>query len=196
MAADIFESYEVTIVAAMILGIASFGHKGVIFPLARAGDRRDRQHHQHLQRPRRRQGLGWRGHEERQSRLHDRLGASACVGFIVLGLFYLHFDADLPRINIRRRQAGFPMVNGGAASPAGTCQYWANFGVAGLDMRAAWTCLIGIILAVLLNKCTEYYTGTEFEPVKSLARNCSTGHATNIIQGFAIGYESTRGGRR
>jgi K(+)-stimulated pyrophosphate-energized sodium pump len=61
----------------------------------------------------------------------------------------------------------------------------------GLDMRAAWTCLIGIVLAVALNKCTEYYTGTEYEPVKSLARNCSTGHATNIIQGFAVGYEST-----
>ena len=29
-------------------------------------------------------------------------------------------------------------------------------------MRPAWTCLIGIILAVVLNKCTEYYTGTEF----------------------------------
>ena len=41
-------------------------------------------------------------------------------------------------------------------------------------MRAAWTCLIGIILAVALNKCTEYYTGTEFEPVKSLAKNCAT----------------------
>ncbi|HXY34419.1 MAG TPA: sodium/proton-translocating pyrophosphatase, partial [Planctomycetaceae bacterium] len=37
----------------------------------------------------------------------------------------------------------------------------------------------------------EYYTGTEFDPVQSLARNCSTGHATNIIQGFAVGYEST-----
>jgi K(+)-stimulated pyrophosphate-energized sodium pump len=43
----------------------------------------------------------------------------------------------------------------------------------------------------VLNKCTEYYTGTEYEPVKSLAKNCSTGHATNIIQGFAVGYEST-----
>ncbi len=63
--------------------------------------------------------------------------------------------------------------------------------MAGLDMRPAWTCLIGIILAVLLNKCTEYYTGTEYAPVKSLAKSCQTGHATNIIQGFAVGYEST-----
>ena len=74
MAADIFESYEVTIVAAMILGIASFGHKGVIFPLlvraigvigriistysVRAGDK----------------GTVGRGHEERQQRLPHRLG--------------------------------------------------------------------------------------------------------------------------
>jgi K(+)-stimulated pyrophosphate-energized sodium pump len=44
---------------------------------------------------------------------------------------------------------------------------------------------------VALNKCTEYYTGTEYSPVKSLAKSCETGHATNIIQGFAVGYEST-----
>jgi K(+)-stimulated pyrophosphate-energized sodium pump len=187
MAADIFESYEVTIVAAMILGIASFGHKGVIFPLlvraigviasiistysVRAGDK---------------------GSVAEAMKSVNRgfvIGSVLSVlGFILLGVFYLHFDANY-LAQYPQAQAGFPLVNG-VHSPAGL-PYWANFGVAGLDMRAAWTCLIGIVLAVALNKCTEYYTGTEFDPVKSLARNCSTGHATNIIQGFAVGYEST-----
>jgi K(+)-stimulated pyrophosphate-energized sodium pump len=187
MAADIFESYEVTIVAAMILGIASFGHKGVIFPLlvraigviasiistysVRAGDK------------------GSVGEAMKSVNRGFVIGSVLSVlGFILLGVFYLHFDANY-LTEYPQAQAGFPLVNG-VHSPAGL-PYWANFGVADLDMRAAWTCLIGIILAVALNKCTEYYTGTEFAPVKSLARNCSTGHATNIIQGFAVGYEST-----
>jgi K(+)-stimulated pyrophosphate-energized sodium pump len=187
MAADIFESYEVTIVAAMILGIASFGHKGVIFPLlvraigviasiistysVRAGDK------------------GSVGEAMKSVNRGFVIGSIlSVVGFIVLGLFYLHFDTAYLQ-HYPQSQAGF-MVNGGAASP-GNLPVWANLGWAGLDMRPAWTCLIGIVLAVFLNKCTEYYTGTEFEPVKSLAKNCSTGHATNIIQGFAIGYEST-----
>ena len=68
---------------------------------------------------------------------------------------------------------------------------WVTLGQTGLDMRAAWACMIGIILAVALNKCTEYYTGTEYSPVKTLAKSCETGHATNIIQGIAVGYESS-----
>src|SRR5262249_17065740 len=67
---------------------------------------------------------------------------------------------------------------------------WASFGTSSLDMRPAWTCLIGIILAITLNKVTSYYTHTQYSPVKSLAKACQTGHATNIIQGFAVGYES------
>ncbi|HWB12918.1 MAG TPA: sodium-translocating pyrophosphatase [Pirellulales bacterium] len=187
MAADIFESYEVTIVAAMILGIASFGHKGVIFPLlvraigvvasiistysVRAGDK------------------GAAAEAMRSVNRGFVIGSIISVlGFIVLGWAYLNFDqAYLDRYP--QAVAGFPGHT--ADNVTAGLPKWVTLGVAGLDMRPAWTCLVGIILAVLLNKCTEYYTGTEYSPVKSLAKSCTTGHATNIIQGFAVGYEST-----
>ncbi len=159
MAADIFESYEVTIVAAMILGIASFGHKGVIFPLAGAGHRRRGQHHQHLQRPRRRQGNGRRSDEERQPWLRHRFD-SQHPRLLPLGLRLSPFRPGISRPNIPRRSPAFPAIPSKMSRPV--CRTWVTFGVPGLDMRAAWTCFIGIILAVVLNKCTEYYTGTEY----------------------------------
>jgi K(+)-stimulated pyrophosphate-energized sodium pump len=152
MAADIFESYEVTIVAAMILGIASFGHKGVIFPLlvraigvvasiistysVRAGDK------------------GSAGEAMKSVNKGFLIGSLISVaGFIVLGLGYLRFDEAYLKSQPQAR-AGF---DGGTAEnvTAGLPQ-WATLGIDGLDMRAAWTCLIGIILAIALNKCTEY----------------------------------------
>ncbi|MBM4049849.1 MAG: sodium/proton-translocating pyrophosphatase, partial [Planctomycetes bacterium] len=187
MAADIFESYEVTIVAAMILGWASFGHKGVIFPLlvraigvfgsilstycVRAGEK------------------GSVAEAMRSVNKGFVIGSIiSVVGFVVLGLFYLHFDAEYFKL-YPQASPGYPLVNG-VPSPS-SLPWWATLGVAGLDMRPAWTCLVGILLAIGLNRCTEYWTGTEYTPVKSLAKSCQTGHATNIIQGFAVGYEST-----
>ncbi|HLP00550.1 MAG TPA: sodium-translocating pyrophosphatase [Opitutaceae bacterium] len=182
MAADIFESYEVTIVAAMILGLATFGHKGVIFPLLV-------------------RGIGVLGSiistytvkagpndtsDTALKSVHNGFWIGSfisVVGFFVLGWFYLRFDAAY--------FAGNPMAAQGFANgdPA-SLPVWANFSVAGLDMRPALTCLIGVILAIALNKVTSYFTHTSHAPVKSLAKACQTGHATNIIQGFAVGYES------
>ena len=212
MAADIFESYEVTIVAAMILGYASFGHKGVIFPLlvraigvvgsiistysVRAGA--DSTSDEALHSVHRGFLIG---------------SAISVVGFMLLGLAYLRFDDAYIR-NYPQAAYGFKVtpefdaardaaVKAGTPLKEFTQSYagpildvhaqpiWATFGTSsGLDMRPAWTCLIGIILAIALNKCTSYYTHTMYEPVKSMAKACQTGHATNIIQGFAVGYES------
>ncbi len=124
MAADIFESYEVTIVAAMILGLASFGHKGVIFPLLV-------------------RGIGVLGSiistytvkagpndtsDTALKSVHRGFWIGSMIsiaGFFVIGWFYLRFPAEYLK--------DYGMAAGGI-SPAATpriSRHWFNFGVAG-----------------------------------------------------------------
>ncbi|HCB79007.1 MAG TPA: sodium-translocating pyrophosphatase, partial [Erythrobacter sp.] len=51
--------------------------------------------------------------------------------------------------------------------------------------------LIGLAITGLIIWITEYYTGTNYRPVKSIAKASETGHGTNVIQGLAISLEST-----
>ena len=54
-----------------------------------------------------------------------------------------------------------------------------------------WCGIIGLIITGLIIWVTEYYTGTKFRPVMSVAKSSITGHATNVIQGLAVSLEAT-----
>eukprot|EP01013_Petalomonas_cantuscygni_P005280 TRINITY_DN1582_c1_g1_i1.p1 TRINITY_DN1582_c1_g1~~TRINITY_DN1582_c1_g1_i1.p1 ORF type:complete len:708 (+),score=176.65 TRINITY_DN1582_c1_g1_i1:9238-11361(+) len=58
-------------------------------------------------------------------------------------------------------------------------------------MALFWSMMVGLAVTGLIIWITEYYTGTEYRPVRSIAKSSETGHGTNVIQGLAISMEAT-----
>jgi len=176
MAADLFESYAVTLVAALILGSAAFGDKGLVFPLlvpaigaltAIAGV--------YLCRPR----TGENGLRT-INRAFYISAAIAAVGCTILSFVYL--PTKFSELDGRELVTGSELT----LDSFGTDQT-----VDGNPaLIAAAAVLLGIVLAAIILALTGYFTGTEHRPVKDVGRTSLTGPATVILSGLAVGFES------
>ncbi|VXB48174.1 sodium-translocating pyrophosphatase [Aeromicrobium sp. 9AM] len=175
MAADLFESYAVTLVAALILGSVAFGQEGLVFPLiipaigavtailgvyitrARVGEN----------------GL---------AAINRSFYISAVISAIAsVAVAYIYLPKTFGELHI-------PKTTGLAA------QLFGNplDGYDGWGPRTiAWVAvLIGIVLAALILALTGYFTGTETRPVKDVGKTSLTGAATVILSGLSVGFES------
>ena len=158
MAADLFETYAVTAVAVMLLGVLTFSQttKVALYPLV--------------------------------------LGGVSIIASII-GTFAVKSKTG----NVERAlYQGLALSGGLAAIVFLPVTYWLMHGLTstGGGSAPSWVkyylcALIGLGVTALLFVITDYYTSTRFSPVKSTARASQTGHATNIIQGLAQGYQAT-----
>jgi K(+)-stimulated pyrophosphate-energized sodium pump len=167
MAADLFESYAVTLVAALILGSVAFGTLGLTYPLiipaigvltAIIG----------VFITRTREG------ENALRAINRSFYISAVISIVLCSLaafIYLPSSfTELPGVDAARL---------GNLAAAGNPQIIAFVAV-----------IIGIVLAIIILSLTGYYTGTETQPVKDVGTSSLTGPATVILAGISVGFES------
>ncbi|WP_374406007.1 sodium-translocating pyrophosphatase [Pelagerythrobacter sp.] len=79
------------------------------------------------------------------------------------------------------------VVEGGTLAEEGMSTQLGGF--TGWDLF--WCSMVGLVITGLIIWITEYYTGTNYRPVRSIAKSSETGHGTNVIQGLAISLEAT-----
>ncbi|MEJ2760149.1 MAG: sodium-translocating pyrophosphatase, partial [Gammaproteobacteria bacterium] len=159
MAADLFETYAVTVVATMLLGelvVQTQGQGAVIYPLVLGG----------------------------VSIIASVIGAffvrasegGSIMGALYRGLIVAGILAVIGFYPATTHMLGETVVISGNPEPS---------------INVYYAALIGLGLTAALVWITEYYTGTEFSPVKHVAAASETGHATNIIAGLGVSMKAT-----
>ncbi len=176
MAADLFESYEVTLVASIILGVAAFKSVypddprkwvlGLIFPLAA-------------------RAVGVIASIVGVFAVKAKEGETDALkpinrGFLVAGLLTVVGVGAVGLFYVGNAQGTRKGADGSTTNT-----------ISNIGLRCWGAVVIGLVLAQLVSRLTEYYTATHYKPVKDIAESARTGPATVVLSGTSAGMESS-----